>query len=125
MPILTEVVVSGVSSPAAETAILTTPVIGTAPLTPVHISGSVDVTEGTTGTAYVLRVRQGNGVAGPVVGQADTAADAAGASGLGGFSFDDLSNYLSQAGGGQYTLTIAQTGATAPGTVNAELTVEV
>lgn len=119
---------AGVSSPAAETAILVTPniAIGSAQLSvPVRISGSIDVTEGTGGTAYVVRCRQGNGVAGAIVGQALTDSLAAASSEVAGFSFEDSSGYLAQAGGGQYTLTVAETGATVAGTVVAvEMQVE-
>lgn len=110
---------SGVSSPAAETAILTSGTFNVGRVLaaqPVRISGTVDVTEGTTGTAFVIRCRQGNGVGGTQVGQALTQTNAATNSETGAFSFEDATGYPLQPGA-QYTITIAETGATVAGTV--------
>lgn len=126
MTLLTRVTVAGVASPAAETAIMTTPNISAQAGLQVRISGTVDVTEGTSGTAYVIRCRQGSGTGGALVGQALTDSLAAASSEIGAFSFDDSSGYLGQAGGGQYTITIAETSATVSGNVvAAEMQVEV
>lgn len=126
MTLLARVSAAGVSSPAAETVILTTPVISAAPGLQVRISGMVDVTEGTGGTAYVIRCRQGTTTAGALVGQALTDSLAAASSEIGGFAFDDSSGFLGQAGGGQYVITVAETSASVAGTViSAEMQVEV
>lgn len=126
MALLAQVSAAGVSSPAAETAVLTTPVISAAVGVTPHISGAIDVTEGTGGTAYVIRIRQGNGLGGTIVGQAETDTIAAAASGPAEFAFDDATNWLDQAGGGQYTLTVAETGASSPGNIiTVEMSVEV
>lgn len=109
---------TAVASPAAETAILVTDIIQAMANRPVKIVATLNVTEGTTGTAYVVRCRQGNGVGGALVGTALTDTLAAAASEQGTFVFRDTTGYLSQAAGGQYTITVAQTGATAAGTVN-------
>lgn len=124
MAVLARLIAASVSSPAAETAVLTTPILF-AGSGVVRIVGSIDVTEGTGGSAYVVKLHQGNGTGGTLVGQALTDTVAAAASDLGGFSFEDASGLLGAVGGGQYTLTVAETGASAAGTiVQVEMQVE-
>lgn len=91
----------------------------------VLISGHVNVTEGTGGTAFTVRLRQGNGTGGAVVGAAETDSLAAANSETAPFSFEDTGALLLGAAGGQYTITVQQTAATANGTVNtADIKVE-
>ena len=120
---------SAVSSPAAETAIVTTdPIIasapppaapgGTAPFVtrPVTIRVSLNVTAGTGTTAWVTRCRQGSGVGGAQVGAAMTDSLAATNFEQASYVFRDTSPL---AGASPYTITVAQTGNTVAGTVNA------
>lgn len=91
----------------------------------VQISGHVNVTEGTGGTAYTVRIRQGNGTGGTVVGVAEVDSLAAGNTETAPFSFEDTGALLLGAAGGQYTVTVQQTAATGNGTVNsADLRIE-
>jgi len=65
-------------------------------------------------------------VSGTEVGAALVDTLAAAASGLAGFSFEDSTNYLAQAGGGQYVITVQETSATVAGTVvQLEMEVEI
>lgn len=78
------------------------------------ISGYVNVTQGTNGTAVVTRVREGVGIAGAVVGAAlsnPLAAAVLGSVPFGGVDSAVLDNQ-------QYSVTVQLTGATANGTVN-------
>lgn len=115
---LTQDSATAVSSPAAETAILTTTGVQAGSLRPTKIVATLNVTEGTTGTAFVVRCRQGSGTGGIVVGAALTHTLAAAASAQVQFVFRDTSGYLAQPGASVYTITVAQTGATVAGTVN-------
>ncbi len=91
----------------------------------VLITGHVNVTEGAGGTAYTIRLRQGSGTGGTVVGVAETDSLAAGSSETGSVSYEDTGALLAGAAGGQYTLTVQQTAATGNGTVNgADLKIE-
>lgn len=120
---LSEDSATAVSSPAAETAILTTALVSGPGLRPVRIKATLNVTEGTSGTAYVVRCRQGSGTGGTVVGAALTVTLAAAAVGQNNFVFRDTSGYLNQPG--QYTITVAQTSASVAGTINdIDVTVE-
>ena len=121
---LTEDSTTAVSSPAAETAILTTTLTTAGGTRPVRIKVTLNITEGTSGTAYVVRCRQGSGTGGTVVGAALTTTLAAAASDQAVFVFRDSSGYL-QSGQGQYTITVAETSASVAGTVNdIDVTVE-
>lgn len=111
---------------ANETALLSTPVLQAvlpgafgepvgAPQ-PVKISGVINILAGTGVTALVLRVRQGVGLAGNVVGAAMTLTLAAAASGAFAFSVEDTTGALQA--GTAYTVTLAQTGATGASTIN-------
>jgi len=126
------VTAAAVSSPAAETAILSTDVItagtpsdfpfGAGPawptLRPVKIVVNLNITEGTSGTAFVVRVRQGIGVGGALVGLAQTVTLAAAANGQFAFVFRDSSGVPFAGIGTAYTVTVAETAATVAGTVN-------
>lgn len=115
---LTQAFVSGVSSPAAETAIATTPALGVvapATATGVIIRGSLNVTAGTSATAVVIRCRAGAGTGGPLIGAALTHTLAAGNSASIPYDFVD-SNFTDP--GQSYTITVAQTSASVAGTVN-------
>lgn len=132
------VTATAVASPAAETPILSTDVVnpsipsdlpeqlggGGVPVAyqvvrPVKIVVNLNITEGTTGTAFVVRCRQGVGIGGALVGPALTVTLAAAASGEFTFVFRDTSGVPFAGAGTAYTITIAETGATAAGTVNA------
>lgn len=107
---------------AAETAVFITPVlpaVGPAEApgsNPVGISGTINITPGTGNTAIVIRIRQGSGVNGTVVGPVQTHTVAAAAPQSISFGATDATGYLQ--GGGQYTITISATGATGAGTTN-------
>jgi hypothetical protein len=127
--VLSRAQVVTVNSPAAETVIYTTPVMFSNPQQlegeaqqalgplPVRIMANLSVTEGTSGTAFVVRCRQGTTVAGTQVGPAYNVTNAAGATNDSTCPFEDSSGWLAQAGGGQYSITVTQTGATAAGSV--------
>lgn len=85
---------------------------GSTNLAPTLIAGVVNVTAGAGTTAVVVRVRQGIGVTGTVVGVLDTDTLAAAASESIAFEKYDATGATS------YTVTVQQTGATGNGTVN-------
>jgi len=114
---------SGLSNSAAsaETVVYTTPAVQIGPVgvpNPIDISGSINLTAGTGTTAVVIRCRQG-GLTGPLVGVALTHTLAAAALASISFGFTDTTTFLEQAGGGQYVITVQQTGGTGAGTSNA------
>lgn len=78
------------------------------------VSGVLNVTPGAATTAVVIRVRQGSGVAGALVGVAFTHILAVGISASIPFSVLDNASNPS----GLYSVTIAQTAGTGAGTVN-------
>lgn len=126
LEVLDFVTATAVASPAAETSILATDVIQSgggigmpAANRPAKITVTINITEGTTGTAFVLRLRQGTLVSGALVGAALTVTLAAAANFQGTFVFRDASGVINQPGGSAYNVTVAETGATANGTVNA------
>ena len=111
---------------ATETALLSTAVLqaalpgafgqpGASPQ-PVRISGVINLTAGTGVTAIVLRVRQGVGTGGAVVGAAQTFTLAAGNSASIPFAVDDVTGLIQS--GTAYSITVVQTGATGASTVN-------
>jgi hypothetical protein len=116
--VLAENSASGVGSPAAETAILVTDAVNAQTGAQTVVKVYMNVTAGTGATALVVRCRQGNGTTGTQVGPAFTYTLAAGNTASIGLCFRDPSGWLEQEGGGQYTITVAETGATANGTVN-------
>lgn len=80
-----------------------------------EIRGVVNITAGTGTTAVTVRVRQGSGSSGAIVGAAATHTLAAGASASIPYSFiDPATSGTAQ----QYTATIQQVGASGNGTVN-------
>jgi hypothetical protein len=81
------------------------------------ITGSVNVTQGTSGTAVTVRVRKGEGIAGTVVGQALVSPLAAAAAGTIPFGVIDTA----PADGATYSVTVQLTAAAANGTVNGGL----
>jgi hypothetical protein len=107
---------------AAEIALAVTPVSswnnpdGTGNL----ISASVNFTPGAGQTTTTLRIRQGNGVAGALVGIAHAVTTVAAAPIELAIDELDLSAFGNLQQGGVYTLT-AQTNAAGPGTANAAL----
>lgn len=129
--------VSGQSSPAAETAIVScdvvqanvTPPAANTPVPqtvsrPVVIEVNANITFGTGATAVVFRVRQGIGTGGaPVTSpggtQSVTLTGAAGNTLQFSFKWRDTSGVADTIAGTAYTVTVAQTGATVAGTVNA------
>ena len=101
---------------ATETAILTTGGIDTTPQQErVLITGIVSVTPGTAATAIVVKVRRGSGVSGAEVGSTETQTGAAGTSQVVSFHVEDNPGEVE---GEQYTITVTETSATAPGTVS-------
>jgi len=120
------VTAAAVASPAAEAAILSTDVVSPgvpsdmppggvpwAVIRPVKVVVNLNITEGTTGTAFVVRCRQGIGTGGALVGLAQTVTLAAAANGQFSFVFRDTSGLTTA-----YTITVAETAATVAGTVN-------
>ena len=111
---------SAIPSPAAETAILSTDVAFSGISTrQIRIRVNLNITEGTTGTAFVVRLRRGSGTGGALVQAALTVTLAAAANAQFSHTFQDAPDNLNASAGGQYTVTIAETGATVNGTVNA------
>lgn len=132
------VTATAVASPAAETAIVSTDVINAAipsdlpqpggiawqTVRPVKIVVNANVTEGTTGTAFVVRCRQGVGVGGALVGAALTVTLAAAALAQFSYVFRDSSGVPFAGAGTAYTITVAQTAATANGAVTIDVEVQ-
>lgn len=83
---------------------------------PVKISGVLAVTAGTGVTSVTLRVRQGVGTGGTVIGAAIPLTLAATNSGVLAFSVEDTTGVLEA--GTAYTVTLVQTGASAASTPN-------
>lgn len=78
------------------------------------ISGEINVTQGTNGTATTVRVRKGEGITGTLVGVAQVTTHAAAASLSIPFSAVDTA----PADNASYSVTVQLTAATANGTVN-------
>ncbi len=78
------------------------------------ISGEVNLTQGTNGTAVTVRVRKGEGIAGTLVGVAQVSPLAAAAAGSIPFAAIDPA----PADNASYSVTVQLTAATANGTVN-------
>jgi hypothetical protein len=112
---------------STETAVLTIPFAGGAAANPVTgiiggsgpknlVSGSLNITPGTSTTAIVLKCRQGAAtVAGTQVSLSKTVGVTAAVPVEIPFNFDDTSGVFADA----YTITVTQTGGTVAGTVNA------
>lgn len=108
----------------AETAILTTPamVYDQPSGAGVRISGVVEINPVGTGASVAnVRVRQGSGTTGALVGVAEPQNCVAGNSLEVTFDVEDTTRYSAQSGGGQYTVTLAMTGATGNTTVSQAL----
>lgn len=114
---------AGITAPvnAAETAIASInlgPALANPPLQPLPvgvptlIAGVINITPGTTTSAVVIRVRQGIGTGGALVGNADTYTLAAGNTATIPFQKVDPVGALS------YTITVTQTAGAANGTIN-------
>jgi hypothetical protein len=110
---------------STETPVLTLPFAGGAAANPVVggggagpknlISGSLNITPGTSTTAIVVKCRQGaNTVAGTQVSLSKTVGVTAAVPVEIPFNFDDLSGVFADA----YTITVTQTAGTVAGTVN-------
>lgn len=111
---------TGTSATASEVAIASTPVSNWQSQAGNLISASVNFTPGTGQTSTTLRIRQGSGVGGTLVGIAHTVTTVAAAPIELAIDELDTSAFGLSQQGGQYTLTI-QTNAAGPGTVNAGL----
>lgn len=119
-------IAGGTAVPSAETVLAVTPVQSVAAGLRVLIRGVVNLAAGAGTTAVVLKVRQGATVGGAQVGASYTVTLAAAANGSVPFAVEDASGWLGQAGGGQYCITLTQTGGTGNGSVNqGDLSVEV
>lgn len=77
------------------------------------IEGQINLTPGATTTAVVLKLRQGSGVAGTTV---KTLTHTLAAAATGNIAFHIIDT--APVAGGQYTLTVTQTGGSGAGTVN-------
>lgn len=111
---------TGVSVAAAEVVLAVTPVSNWQSQGGNLISASVNFTPGTGQTSTTLRIRQGNGTGGALVGIAHTVTTVAAAPIELAIEESDTSAFGLAQQGGQYTLT-AQTNAAGPGTANAAL----
>jgi hypothetical protein len=111
---------SGLTNPgaAAETVVYTTPAIQSGVAgSPVGITGTVNLSPGTSATQAIIRVRQG-GLAGTLVGGSPVHTVAAGAAQSISFGVTDTSGWTEQAGGGVYVVTVQMTGGAATTTMN-------
>lgn len=111
---------AGIPSPAAETAILSCPPTPGLPPTADEVAlilrASLNIVAGTTATAVVIRFRAGqNTVTGALIGNARTVTLAAGSTADICIEKTDAAQVALVNG---YTVTVAETGATANGTVN-------
>jgi hypothetical protein len=122
MPIMShQNIPNGTPIPSAESVIAVSPSNNINPVSTskVIIRATLNMLAGAGTTSVVARIRQGNGVGGNVVGAPATVTLAASANGGGALFVEDSINWLAApANGGQYSLTVAQTGGTANGSVN-------
>ncbi len=101
---------------AVETAIITTGGIDTTPNQQrVLITGIVALTPGTAATDVVIKVRRGTGVTGVEVGTLTTQVGTAGAPRVIPYHVEDVPGEVA---GEVYSVTVAETAATANGTVS-------
>lgn len=84
----------------------------------IWFSGDVKLTTGAGTTAVTIRLRQGNGISGTIIDSTAALPIGAAVTTQAPFNLFDTSQWSSQAGGGVYSLTVQQTGATGNGTVN-------
>ena len=111
---------SGFSNPAAaaETVVYTSPaLVAGSGEGVIGISGTINLTPGTGATACVVRVRAGT-LTGTLLGASPSHTVAAGAAQSVSFGATDNSDFLQQAGGGSYVVTVQMTGATGSTTIN-------
>lgn len=101
---------------ALESVVLTLPGITVQSGNPVDITGAVDVTEGTTGTAVTFRLRRGGDATGTIIATYGPVTLAAASRTVVPVAWRDTQNV--DVAGQQYTLTMQQTGATVNGTAN-------
>jgi hypothetical protein len=107
-----------------ETVVLTTPIVATGTFRAI-VSAHINTGTGTGATALTIRIRQGNGTGGAIV-IAETVNVTAGNTVTLATSWEDDSGILDTGAGGQYTLTLQQTAATANATVqSADLLVQI
>lgn len=117
--------VTGFTNPAAaaETAVFVTPALpatgaANAPGSiPISISGTINLTPGTSATAATVRIRQGSGIGGTQISAAPVHTVAATSPQSISFGATDATGYLG-APGGQYTVTVQMTGGAATTTIN-------
>lgn len=112
-------IAAGTAVPSAETVLAATAAGLTAqPGARVLIQGVVNLLAGAGTTAVVLKIRRGGTTGGAQVGGNFPITLAAAANGGIAFAVEDPVGWLSQAGGGQYCVTLTQTGGTGNGSVN-------
>lgn len=105
------------SPAAAEVVVATLPPMNWSPITGMLLGVSVNFVPGTGQTTTTLRVRQGAGTGGALVGVIHPDTTVAGVQGDLAFTTEDTSPFATGGQqGGQYTLTI-QTNAAGPGTI--------
>lgn len=111
----------GGNSPAAETAIVSTDVVQVGSQLgnrPIITSVTLNITTGVGATALVVNLRVGVGVGGTLIGSRTVTVTASTTYQL-TFVFDEPpTQAAASAGGSAYTVTVAETGASANGTVN-------
>ena len=101
---------------AVETPVLTLPGITTQAGQPVDITGAVDFTQGTAGTAITLRIRRGVDATGALLATFGPVALAAAARTVVPFAWRDTQNV--DVANQSYTVTVQATAATGNGTAN-------
>jgi hypothetical protein len=111
---------TGASVAAAEVAVTTLPAQNWLTSLGTLISASVNFTPGAGQTSTTLRIRQGSGTGGALVGIAHTVTTVAASPIELAIQEQDTSAFALAQQGGQYTLTM-QTNAAGPGTANAAL----
>lgn len=122
MPTLThQNIANGTAIPSAETILATTPVNNVNPVytTKIVIRGTVNLLTGATVTAIVLKIYRGAAISGPNLLATLTLTIGAAANGSIPFSIEDTPAWLAApANGGQYCISLTQTGGTTNGAVN-------
>lgn len=111
---------TGISIAASEVAVATMPAQSWLEVLGTLLSASVNFTPGATQTLLTLRIRQGSGTGGALVGIAHTQTTIAAAVLETAIQELDTSAFGLAQQGGQYTLT-AQENSAGPGTINAAL----
>lgn len=83
-----------------------------------EVGGTINITAGTGTTAINVKVRQGTGLAGAIVGPAAGTNHTLAAGSSANISFDVLDPTVTPQPAQTYTVTVTQTGGTGAGTVN-------